>query len=302
MTGRAIIAVFAFSVLGLTAHAAGPDGVAAAVNHGNANVGFEEKIGAQVPLDTVFRDEEEKPITLREAFEGKPTILVLAYYRCPQLCTMVLNDLLDALRKMPPDFTAGQKFNVVTVSFDPKEHADLASEKRKAYLGNYGRENANWRFLTGTKESIAEFTQAVGFKYEFDRAFKEYNHPSGLIVVTPDGHTSRYFLGLGYGGEYENKAKTETTTLRMSLVEASDGKLGSLMDRMWLSCYRFDHSTKKYSPTVMGIVRIAGIITVMMMAVAVFMFVRFDRRKRLVAASPAISASHPAGGQSGVQV
>jgi protein SCO1/2 len=212
---------------------------------------------------------------------------------------MVLNHLVDALRKMPPDFTAGQKFNVVTVSFDPKEHADLAKAKRESYLKEYGRDGAEWRFLTGGKDAIKELTEAVGFKYEFDRAFKEYNHPSGIIVLTPDGKTSRYFLGLGYAGEYANKAKTETTTLRMSLVEASDGKLGSLLDRMWLSCYRFDHTTKKYSPYVMGIVRIAGIVTMVVMAAAVFTFVRLDRRKR----AAALASNHPAAdanaGQSG---
>src|SRR5262249_4748202 len=144
--------------------------------------------------------ESERPITLREAMQGKVTILVPVYYRCPMLCTKVLNGLLDGLRAMPQNFTVGDKFNVVTVSMDPKEHADLGSAKKAAYLAEYGREGADagWRFLTGKKESVAELLDAVGYRYEFDKAFKEYNHPSGIVILTPEGKVSRYFLGIGY--------------------------------------------------------------------------------------------------------
>jgi len=301
VVARWFFALFATLALGLAAEAAGPDGVAlAAPSNASEDVSFTEIVGAQVPLDLLFRDEKEQPITLRQAFDGKPTILALVYYRCPRLCTEVLNDLMDAMRALPPDFTAGQKFNVVAVSFDPKEHADLASFKRNHYLEHYGREGADWRFLTGSKESVAALTEAVGFKYLWDRAFKEYNHPSGIIVLTPDGNASRYFLGLGYKGEYPLKDSKATTTLKMSLIEASDGKLGSVLDRMWLSCYRFDHSTKKYSFYVMGIVRIAGVITMVAMAISVTMFLRLDRRKRAAkAAMVALADAKPMDGQSG---
>lgn len=281
MTFRRLIALISFLALGLPALAAGPDGlVPTNPSVGSDTVAFEELIGAQVPLDVPFRDEQEQTTTLREAMAGKPTILALVYYRCPQLCTLVLNDLLTALQKMPPDFTAGQKFNVICVSFDPKEHGDLGSAKKKHYLENYRREGADWRFLTGKKESIDALTSAVGFKFEFDRAFKEYNHPSGIIVLTPDGRTSRYFLGLGYDGEYRLDEKSAPTTLRMSLIEASDGQLGTILDRMYLKCYRFDHTTKKYSPWVMGILRVAGVITVVAIATAALTFLALDRRKR----------------------
>lgn len=264
---------------------------------GPETVGFEEIIGAQVPLDIPFRDESEQPITLRDAMAGKPTILALVYYRCPQLCTEVLNDLLSALRKMPPDFTAGQQFNVVCVSFDPKEHGDLGSAKRKHYLEHYGREGADWRFLTGTKNSIDALTTSVGFKYEYDRAFKEYNHPSGIIVLTPDGKTSSYFLGLNYEQAFPLKADpTSSRTLRMAIIEASEGKLGSLFDRMWLKCYRFDHSTKKYSPWVMGIVRVAGIVTVIAIGLTAIVFLWAERRKRLTSVTSPAPADHISGG------
>ena len=297
MNVRWFIALGLVAGLGLTAAAAGPDGVAPVATVSSAeNVDFVELLGAQVPLDVPFRDEREQPVTLRQAIDGKPTILALVYYRCPQLCTLTLNNLLDTMRALPPDFTAGQKFNVVCVSFDPKEHADLGAEKKKHYLEHYAREGADWRFLTGSKESIAALTEAVGFKYEFDRAFKEYNHPSGIIVLTPEGKTSSYFLGLKYD-ERTVRDSTATKTLKMALIEASDGKLGSLLDRVIMSCYRFDHTTKKYSPYVMGIVRIAGLLTMAAMAVAVLMFVRMDRRKR--AAATLADAAPTADGQTG---
>ena len=172
------------------AAASGPDGLvpAAPAAPANENVVIAEQIGAQVPLDTVFRNEDDHPISLRDCTTGKPTILVPMYYRCPKLCNIVLENLIEALREIP-NYSVGKEFNVVCVSFDPKEHADLAVEKRKNTLAAYGRPNAenSWRFLTGTKESIQTLTTAVGFRYEFDRTFKEYNHPSGLIILTPDG-------------------------------------------------------------------------------------------------------------------
>jgi protein SCO1 len=252
---------------------------------------IDEQIGAQVPLDTVFRDENEKPVTLREAMAGKPTILVPVYYRCPMLCTKVLNGVLEALRAMPADFSAGDQFNVVTVSMDPKEHGDLAREKKKAYLAEYGRPGAEagWRFLTGTKESIAALLDTVGYRFEFDKMMKEYNHPSGIIILSPQGKVTRYFYGIGYDGEYEVAAepiaqgdgtlKRQTTTLRLSLVEAADGKGGSLLDKLTLLCYRYDHLQKGYSLNVMRAVQAGGVLTLLVLAAGLFLAFRRESRR-----------------------
>ena len=164
---------------------------------------IDEQIGAQVPLDTVFRDEADQPIVLKECIGDKPTILVPVYYRCPMLCTKILNGLLETMRDMPADFSVGSQFNVVTISMDPKEHGGLAREKKAAYVGEYGRAGAEagWRFLTGSKEASTALLGAVGFRYEFDKMLKEYDHPSGLVILSPQGKVTRYFYGIGYDGE-----------------------------------------------------------------------------------------------------
>lgn len=250
--------------------------------------GITEQIGGQVPLDLTFRDENDQPITLGDAMAGKPTILVPVYYKCPMLCTEVLNGLLKALREMPNDFTAGNQFNVVTVSMDPKEHGDLARAKKKAYLhdqGGYGRAGADegWRFLTGTKESIAGLLDAVGYRFEFDKMLKEFNHPSGIIILSPQGKVTRYFYGIGYDEEYKlagdkvqkNGVLTQpTTTLRLSLIEAADGKDGSLLDKLRLMCYSYDQMNHGYSPNVMRLVQLGGIVTLMLVCAGVLLAVR----------------------------
>lgn len=239
--------------------------------------GIDEKLNEQLPLDLVFRDEDEQAITLRQCIAGKPTILVPMYYRCPMLCNLVLSELVKTLRQMPQDFSAGGKFNVVAVSFDWKEHCDLARAKKSVVLQEYGREGAEqgWRFLTGSQQAVAELMSAIGYRYEFDKSFKEYNHPSGIIILTPEGKTARYFYGISYDGEY--KVPGGTTTLRLSLIEAADGKGGTMLDRLTLLCYRFEHM-KGYSLSVLRTVQIGGIITVLL--IGTFLSLAFLRERR----------------------
>jgi protein SCO1/2 len=246
----------------------------------NPDVTIEEKVGAQLPTDLTFRDEAGNDITLGACIGGKPTVLVLAYYRCPMNCTDVLNGLVDAMRAMPADFSVGGAFNVVTISFDPKEQPGLAAEKKASYLKMYGRPGAEtgWRFLTGNGGTIKRLTDAVGFRYAYDKVFKEYDHPSGVTVLTPEGKVARYFYGQKYDGEY--RVPGGTTTLRLSLVEASEGKVGSLLDRLILRCYRFDHLEKKYSLNILLAVRVGGVLTVLLLAAGVTYFVRRERRPR----------------------
>jgi protein SCO1/2 len=250
----------------------------------NANVGIDERIGAQLPLDLELRDEGDRPITLRQCIDGKPTILVPMYYRCPLLCNQVLQFLVETLREMPQDFSVGGKFNVVAISFDPKEHGELAAPKRKVVLEEYGRQgnDNSWRFLTGglekktSENAIRELMQTVGYRYEFDKSFKEYNHPTGIVIVSPQGKITRYFMGIRYSGDFE--VPGGKTTLRLSLIEAADGKGGSLIDNIYLRCYTFDHVKKGYSLNVLRAVQIGGIIT--LLAIGICLTVAFWRERR----------------------
>ncbi len=270
--------------------------------------GITEQIGAQVPLDLTFRDENDQPIALGDAMGGKPTILVPVYYRCPMLCTKVLTGLLEALRAMPGDFSAGGRFNVVTVSMDPKEHGDLARSKKKAYLDEYGRPGAEngWRFLTGTKENIATLLDAVGYRFEFDKMLKEYNHPSGIVILSPQGKVTRYFYGIGYDGDFPldvegkrdetGKITRPTTTLRLSLIEAADGKGGSLLDKLTMLCYRYDALHQGYALNVLRAVQLGGIVTLLVVGTGVFLAFRRDWRKPKPGAVLAATDALPSGG------
>lgn len=317
-----VLALAALAALPVAARA-GNDGV---VPQHDAPKGYrpeariEEKIGTQVPVDLTFRDENDRPITVGAAMNNKPTILVPVYYRCPMLCTKVLNGLLEAVRQMPAsgagEFTAGKQFTIVIVSMDPKEFGDLARRKKDAYLNGdphsqqpgYGREGAEngWRFLTGTKENIATLLDSVGYIFEFDKMLQEYNHPSGLIILSPQGKVTRYFYGVGYEGEFETSGDTAawaagrrpelteaelrarregreftrpTTTLRLSLIEAADGKGGSLWDKITLLCYRYDSLHQGYKLNVLWAVRIGGIITLTALVAGVLWALRRERRK-----------------------
>lgn len=276
-------------------------GVGEAAPPPNPNVGMDEHIGEQIPLELTFKGEDGSPVTLRECVGGKPTILVFAYYRCPMLCTKVLNGLTDALRDPKMELTVGKDINVITVSIDPKETPAQAEAKKKAYIAEYGRPGAEagWRFLTGGAVPIKKLTEAAGFKFEYDKVFKEYNHPSGIIVLTPEGKIARYFYGISYDKEYRTRARERdyevpggTTTLRLTLVEASDGKVGSLWDRLTLSCYRFDHLNHGYSLDVMRVVRSAGALTVAVLAGFLTLTVVRNRRRR---AGQTADAEQPSG-------
>ncbi|MFO0805048.1 MAG: SCO family protein [Gemmataceae bacterium] len=256
----------------------------------NPDVRIDEKLDQAVPADLVFRDEDGNDITIGECVGGKPTILVLAYFRCPMNCTDVLNGLTDAMRQMPNDFSVGNQFNVITVSFDEREQPALAKEKKKSYLADYGRPGAEkgWRFLTGKKEPIRRLAESVGFKFVYDKVYKEYDHLSGIIVLRPDGRVFRYFYGIGFGDEKEIKYQTGEkftigkTTLKLSLVEASDGQVGSLVDKLALRCFRFDHLEQNYALNVLLAVRVGGVLTVLMLCFGVGYLVRRERRKPAV--------------------
>jgi protein SCO1/2 len=218
-----------------------------------AGVGIDQRLDAEVPLDLEFRDESGKAVRLRDLLRGRPVILALAYYECPMLCTLVLNALTGALRALP--FDVGAEFDVLTVSFDPEETPALAAAKKKTYLEDYRRPGAagGWHFLTGDQGAILALTGAVGFRYTVDPKSGEFAHAAGIMVLTPAGRIARYF----YGVEFAPR------DLRLALVEAAEGKIGSPVDQLLLYCYRYDPSTGRYSAAVMNIVRLAGAATVL---------------------------------------
>lgn len=236
-----------------------------------SQVGIDPPADAQVPLDLKFVDQAGREVQLREYFRGeRPVLLTLVYYRCPSMCGVVLEQQLHALQKL--EWSPGQEFQVLTVSINPQETPRLAQEKRRTFLAALDRPTAEqgWNFLTGNEQQIKALADAVGFHYQFDLASQEYAHAAGLFVCTPSGKLSRVLRGVDY----------PPTTLRLSLVEASEGKVGSLVDQLTLYCYHYDASTGTYSAAVMNIMRLAGLVTVMLLSLGVAFALRRERLRR----------------------
>jgi protein SCO1/2 len=233
-------------------------------------VGFDQRLNAQVPLDLTFGDEAGQPVKLENYFGSKPVILVLAYYRCPMLCTQVLNGLVQALLDIP--FDVGKEFSVVTVSFDPRETPAMAAAKKKTYVERYGRAGAEegWHFLTGKEESIHRLTEAVGFHYVYDAKNDQFAHASGIMVLTPSGKIARYFYDITYSPR----------DVRLGLVEASANRIGSPVDQILLYCFHYDPSEGKYGAVIMSFVRLGGILTVGAIGTFLFILWRQERRNR----------------------
>ncbi|HET6898577.1 MAG TPA: SCO family protein [Vicinamibacteria bacterium] len=215
------------------------------------DVGFDQHLGDVVPLDAVFRDESGRTVKLGDYFGRRPVVLSLAYYECPMLCTVTLNGLASALDVL--SFDPGRDFEVVTVSFEPKETPALAAAKKASYLRRYKRPGAAaaWHFLTGDADQIRRLTDAVGFRYVWDDATRQYAHASSVMVLTPDGRLARYL----YGVEYAPK------DLRFAIVEASQGRILSPVDRLLLYCYHYDPALGRYGKSVMAMLRVAAVLT-----------------------------------------
>jgi protein SCO1/2 len=215
------------------------------------DIGFDQRLGETVPLDAVFRDESGRAVKLGDYFGKRPVVLALAYYECPMLCTVTLNGLASALDVVSYD--PGREFEVVTVSFEPKETPELAAAKKATYLRRYRRAGASaaWHFLTGDAAEIRRLTEAVGFRYAWDETTKQYAHASGIMVLTPDGRLARYL----YGVEYAPK------DLRFGIYEAAQGKILSPVDHLLLYCYHYDPTLGRYGTTVMALLRVAGVLT-----------------------------------------
>ena len=233
-------------------------------------IGLDQKLGERLPLDAVFTDEAGRAVRLGDYFGEKPVVLSLVYYECPMLCTQVLNGLTAALRTL--QFTVGQEFDVVTVSFDPTEGPELASAKKAAYLERYGRDGAGagWHFLTGEQRYIEALTKAVGFRYAYNESIDEFAHVSAIMVVTPDGRLSHYFYGIDYGPR----------DLRLALIDAGERKVGSPVDQLLLYCFHYDPASGQYSLAVMRLVRGAGLATLIVLVAGIVVMRRREGRGR----------------------
>jgi protein SCO1 len=219
-----------------------------------ANVGIDQKLNQSLPLDLTFKDEFGRPVPLRSFFQaGKPVILAPVYYRCPMLCTQILNGVAGALKAV--SLNPGQDFEVVAVSFDPKDTPELAASKKQMYMRRYGRANTTngWHLLTGEEPNIKALMDAIGYRYQYDPATDQYAHASGIMIATPDGRLSRYF----YGVEYAPR------DVRLGLVEASENKIGNPVDQILLFCFHYDPATGKYGAVAMNMVRAAGAVFVL---------------------------------------
>jgi len=230
------------------------------------NVGIEQHLDAQVPPDLIFRDETGKTVKLGDYFGRKPLILNLVYYNCTMLCGEALAGLASAMRLVK--FEVGNEFDVITVSFDPRETPEMAAAKKKDYVARYGRANAaaGWHFLTGQPESINALSRIVGFQYQYDAKSNQYAHATAIMVLTPQGRISRYF----YGVDFPPK------DLRMGLVEASQGKIGNAVDAVLLYCYHYNPESGKYGAMVGNILRLAAAATVLLLGGLLFILWRLD--------------------------
>jgi len=231
------------------------------------NVGIEQHLDAQVPPDLIFRDDAGKTVKLGDYFGRKPLILNLVYYNCTMLCGEALAGLASAMRLVK--FDVGNEFDVVTVSFDPRETPEMAAAKKIDYVKRYDRANAasGWHFLTGQPDSINALTKVVGFQYQYDPKSNQYAHATAIMVLTPQGRISRYF----YGVDFPPK------DLRMGLVEASQGKIGNAVDAVLLYCYHYNPETGKYGAMVGNILRIAAAATILLLGGLIFILWRLDR-------------------------
>jgi len=235
------------------------------------NIGIEQKLGEQLPLETEFKREDGQQVKLGRIFEsGRPVVLAFVYYECPMLCNEVLNGLTGSLKGITLE--AGKDFDVVAISFDARENdkPDLAKNKKAAYMERYGRPGAEkgWHFLTGTQASIDAVTKAAGFSYRWDEKSEQFAHAGGVMVVTPHGKMSRYFYGIDYSPR----------DLKLGVIESAEDHVGSATDQMLLYCYHYDPATGKYGLAILKIIRVGAVLTLLGMGAMGFVFWRRGRK------------------------
>jgi protein SCO1/2 len=232
------------------------------------DVDIVQHLGAKIPLDLPFVDENGKDVTLAKYFGARPVVLALVYYECPMLCTQVLNGVYSSMEALP--FTTGKEFDLLVVSFDPGDTPELAAKKKAAYFERYRRpgSDAGMHYLTGRQESITALTKAIGFKYVYDESIKQFAHPAAVTVLSKDAQISRYLYGIEFAPR----------DLRLALVDAGDGKVGTPVDQFLIYCYHYDPTSGKYGLAIMAVVRAAGILTVAILGISIFRNARRPQR------------------------
>jgi protein SCO1/2 len=251
------------------------------------DVGIDQKLGSQIPLNLSFRDESGEDVLLSDLIKDKPVVLSLVYYECPMLCNEIMRGELTCFNDMK--YTLGDEFTAISVSIDPEETSFVASAKKQTYAGNYKNTEAftDWRFLTGDEENIRVLADAVGYRYRYLPSTGEFAHGSAIMVVTPKGKVARYFYGIDY----------PERDVRFGLMEAADERLGSLADELLLLCYQYDPATGTYGAIIFGILRIAGVITMLSVVALVGFLLRSERKAKRVHESAELVNGHaPAAG------
>ena len=228
------------------------------------NVGIQQNLNQQIPADLVFRDETGRAVRLQDYFGKRPMILNLVYYQCPMLCGEVLNSLTSTLKILKLD--VGKDFDVLTVSFDPRETPEMAAAKKAPIIKRYGRAGAaeGWHFLTGPQESITALTKAAGFQYQYDDTTAQFAHATAIMVLTPEGKIAQYYYGVDYAPR----------DLRLGLVQASDNKIGNLVDQVLLYCYHYDPAKGKYGAVITRILRLSGLATILILGAMIAVLAR----------------------------
>jgi len=238
-----------------------------------AAVKITEKLGEKVDIHGLrFRDEQGQAVTLSQYFAaGKPVILMLVYYKCPGICNYLLNGFTNSIRSL--DWSIGNQFQVVTLSINPDEGPELASGKKETYIRKYSRLDTEkgWHWLTGSEDQIGKLANQIGFGYQLDPKTNEYAHGSALFILAPDGMISRVLYGIDFPSK----------DLKLSLLEASDGKVGSIFERVWMLCYQYDPMTRGYGLQALRVVQAGGILTIILLAAFLFWFWRRERKEKL---------------------
>jgi protein SCO1/2 len=245
---------------------------------GLEKVDVAEHLGADLPRALAFKDELGRPVRLGDYFDGKrPVVLTFNYSNCPMLCSLMLNGFVSGLRDI--DFVPGKEFRIVTVSIDPSETTERARETKNRYVRALGKPEAKegWHFLTTDEATVAAYARALGFGYFYNEERKEYAHPSAMAVASPDGKIVRYLYGIEY----------PKSSLRLALLEASQGKIGNPFDRLVLYCFHYDSAAGKYAPKAANIMRVGGAISVLALLGFLIVLFRAEFKKRKAVLSPA---------------
>ena len=229
-----------------------------------------EKLGERVPMDLAFTAQDGRAVRLRDLLGQRPAVLSLVYFDCPMLCGLVLTGAARGMRETGLEL--GRDFDALTVSFDPKDTTKVAAERQRGYLQAFGKPEAKaaWTFLTGADPEIKALTEAVGFKYAYDPQTKQFAHAAGLVVLTPDGRVSRYLYGIEFPAR----------DLRLALVEAGEGRVGTSFDRLLLTCFRYDPASRRYQPYVIGFIKLGSLAVLGALATTLGVFWRREWKAR----------------------